>query len=145
MKQTSISTSTIEVKYMTADSCFSQLLWLNQQLRDYHVIAKNVPIFCDSNNATTNTQNLVLHTRCKHVDVRNHFIRDYVEKKDIRMEKIHTDIQRADILTKSLADARFHNLSVELGLLDFGKCPLFYFIQVHCSGRGNHQWTRQPS
>ena len=34
------------------------------------------------------------------------------------MEKTHTDHRRTDILTKPLAEGRFKELSVELGLLD---------------------------
>ena len=64
------------------------------------------------------TYNPVLHSRCKHINIRHHFIRDHVEKNDIRIEKIATESQRADILTKPLAESRFKELCLELGLLD---------------------------
>ena len=41
-----------------------------------------------------------------------------MEKKHIRMEKVQTERQRADILTNPLAEARFRELSAELGLLE---------------------------
>ncbi|KAK9056455.1 hypothetical protein SSX86_023816 [Deinandra increscens subsp. villosa] len=34
-KQTSVATSTAEAEYVAASSCFSQVLWIQQQLRDY--------------------------------------------------------------------------------------------------------------
>lgn len=54
------------------------------------------------------------------MDIRHHFIKDHVEKKNKRMEKIHIDRQQVDILAKPLAEARFRGLSIELGLLDPG-------------------------
>lgn len=38
------------------------------------------------------------------------FIRDHVEKKNIKMKKIHTDKQKVNILTKPLVEARFRDL-----------------------------------
>lgn len=37
------------------------------------------------------------------------------------MEKIHIDYQRANILTKPLAQAGFNQLCIEFGLLDPGE------------------------
>lgn len=41
-----------------------------------------------------------------------------MEKKDVTMEKIHTDVPRADIFTKPLVESRFKLLCDLLGLLD---------------------------
>ena len=117
-KQACIATSTTESEYMAAGSCCMQVLWLKQQLRDYEVETGAVPIHCDSSSAIAITSNPVHHSRTKHIDIRHHFIRDHAEKKDITMEKIHTDIQRADIFTKPLVEARFKMLCELLGLLD---------------------------
>ena len=34
------------------------------------------------------TKNHVLHSRTKHIDVRHHFLRDHVDKKDISFDYI---------------------------------------------------------
>lgn len=114
----SIATSTTQAEYMAAGSCCSQILWLKQQLMDYNNQAEEMPIYCDSTSAISITQNPVLHTRYNHIEIRHHFIRDYMGKKDIKMEKIHTNFQRADILTKLFPQERFNMLCMELGLLD---------------------------
>ncbi|GJZ04091.1 putative ribonuclease H-like domain-containing protein [Tanacetum coccineum] len=46
-------------------------------------------------------QNLVFHSKTKHIEIRHHFIRDSYEKKLIQVIKIHTDHNVADLLTKA--------------------------------------------
>ncbi|KAD2805416.1 hypothetical protein E3N88_38793 [Mikania micrantha] len=43
-KQTSVSTSTCEAEYIAAASCCSQIIWIQQQLRDYGLHFSNTPI-----------------------------------------------------------------------------------------------------
>jgi hypothetical protein len=43
----------------------------------------------------------------KHLDVRHHFLRDYVEKRDIEMRYINTERQLANIFTKPLDASHF--------------------------------------
>ncbi|KAK6153313.1 hypothetical protein DH2020_012952 [Rehmannia glutinosa] len=116
-KQNSIATSTTEAEYIAVGSCCAQVLWMRQQLRDYDIEEREIPIMCDNTSAITITQNPVLHSRTKHIDVRYHFIRDHVEKKDTTLEYISTDKQLADIFTKLLCESRFEELKNELGLI----------------------------
>ncbi|KAK6148043.1 hypothetical protein DH2020_018955 [Rehmannia glutinosa] len=77
-KQNSIATSTVEAEYIAAGSCCAQVLWMRQQLRDYEIEEKEISIMCDNTSPIAITQNHVLHSRTKHIDVRYHFIRDHV-------------------------------------------------------------------
>ncbi|GJW63978.1 hypothetical protein Tco_0115862 [Tanacetum coccineum] len=52
-------------------------------------------------------QNLVFHSRTKHIEIRLHFIRDAYEKKLIQVLKIHTDDNVADLLTKDFDVSRW--------------------------------------
>ncbi|KAD5802663.1 hypothetical protein E3N88_14023 [Mikania micrantha] len=47
-KQTTVSTSTAEAEYVTASSCCSQVIWMQQQLLDYGLNFLDSPIFCDN-------------------------------------------------------------------------------------------------
>ncbi|GKB99826.1 putative ribonuclease H-like domain-containing protein, partial [Tanacetum coccineum] len=51
--------------------------------------------------------NPVYHSKTKHIEIRHHFIRDSYEKKLIRVEKIHTDFNVADLLTKAFDGPSF--------------------------------------
>ncbi|GJU49155.1 putative ribonuclease H-like domain-containing protein [Tanacetum coccineum] len=56
----------------------------------------------------------VYHSKTKHIEIRHHFIRDCYEKKLISVEKIHTDLNVADLLTKPFDGPRFNYLVVLL-------------------------------
>ena len=45
-----------------------------QQLRDFDINLKEVPIKCDNKSAINITKNPVQHSRAKHIEVRHHFI-----------------------------------------------------------------------
>ncbi|XP_047314330.1 uncharacterized mitochondrial protein AtMg00810-like [Impatiens glandulifera] len=50
-KQTSVATSTAKAEYLTAGSYCAQLLWIQQQLRDFVITTEKTPIFCDNTSA----------------------------------------------------------------------------------------------
>jgi hypothetical protein len=76
-------------------------------MKDYGVTYKSVPIMCDNSSAIFLAQNPVFHGREKHIKVRHHFLRDYVEKGDIVIKYIATEKQLVDIFTKPLDASRF--------------------------------------
>ena len=118
-KQNCVSTSTAEAEYVAAASCCSQVLWMRTQLRDYGFFFDKVPIYCDSKSAIAITCNPVQHSKTKHIDVRYHFIKDNVEKGNIELYFVHTDLQLADLFTKPLDEKRFQFLISKLGMLNY--------------------------
>ena len=61
-KQTSISLSTAEAKYIAAASCCTQVLWMKQTLQDLQVqFSEPIPIFCDNTSAINISKNPVMH------------------------------------------------------------------------------------
>ncbi|KAJ9547239.1 hypothetical protein OSB04_019782 [Centaurea solstitialis] len=62
--------------------------------------------------------NLVLHSKTKHIEVRYHFIRDHVMNGDIELHFVPTEYQLADLFTKPLDVTRFNMLISELGMLN---------------------------
>ena len=117
-KQNSVALSTAEAEYIAAGACCAQLLWIMQQLRDFGINLKEVPIKCDNKSAINITKNPVQHSRTKHIEVRHHFIRDHVEKGHVTLAFVPTDSQLADIFTKPLSEDRFNFIRHELGMLN---------------------------
>ncbi|KAD4585747.1 hypothetical protein E3N88_23348 [Mikania micrantha] len=58
-KQTSVATSTCEAEYVVAASCCSQVLWIQQQMRDYGLNFLTTPIHVDNEAAIAITKNPV--------------------------------------------------------------------------------------
>ena len=56
----------------------------------------------DNQPAIALTKNLVLHDRSKHINVKFHFLRDYVDEGHIVIVFVETDRQLTDVLTKPL-------------------------------------------
>ncbi|GKA48683.1 retrovirus-related pol polyprotein from transposon TNT 1-94 [Tanacetum coccineum] len=120
-KQSSIAMSSAKAEYVAAAGCCAQVLWIKSQLADYDVLYDKVPIFCDNTSAIAISNNPVLHSRTKHIDIRYHFIRDYILKGDIKLHFVPIDLQLAAIFTKPLAEPSFTRLVAELGMLNVEK------------------------
>jgi hypothetical protein len=75
---------------------------MKQQLEDFKLKFDHIPIRCDNTSAINISKNSILHSRTKHIEIRHHFIRDHVQKGDVRLKFISTDFQWADIFTKPL-------------------------------------------
>ncbi|KAJ0677880.1 putative RNA-directed DNA polymerase [Helianthus annuus] len=115
-KQTCVATSTCEAEYIAASSCCSQVLWIQQQLRDYGFEFLSTPIYVDNSAALDITRNPVQHSKTKHIEIKYHFIRDCFEKRLIDVVKVHTDDQRADLFTKAFDKSRFDFLLLVNGI-----------------------------
>ncbi|GKB46759.1 hypothetical protein Tco_0897512, partial [Tanacetum coccineum] len=114
-KQPIVATSTTEAKYVVAANCCGQVLWVQNQLLDYGFNFMNTKIHIDNESIICIVKNPVYHSKTKHIEIRHHFIRDSYEKKLIRVEKIHTDFNVADLLTKAFDGPMFHFLVVNIG------------------------------
>jgi len=71
--------STAEAEYVAAASYCAQLLWIRQQLKDFSVHTRCIPIFYDNTSAINVAKNPCQHKRTKHINIRHHFLRDNVE------------------------------------------------------------------
>jgi hypothetical protein len=76
-------------------------------MRDFGVTFERVLLMCDNTSAISIAKNLVFHKRMRHLERRHHFLRDHVEKGDIKMRYIDTERQLANIFTKPLDASRF--------------------------------------
>ncbi|GJV39898.1 zinc finger, CCHC-type containing protein [Tanacetum coccineum] len=119
-KQPTVALSSCESEFMAATTTACQALWL-QRLLNALTNWKEEKVTIRV--STTNRQltllknpNPVFHGRSKHIDIRYHFIRECVEKNQIKVKHISGDLQKADILTKALARIKFAEMRELLGV-----------------------------
>ncbi|KAH9782190.1 Integrase catalytic domain-containing protein [Citrus sinensis] len=102
-----VALSTTEAEYTATTEAVKEALWLKGMIEELGVSQKTVEVHCDSSSAIYLSKNLAHHQRTKHIDVKLHFIRNEMSKGIIKMVKVHTDDNPADILTKVVPSAKF--------------------------------------
>ncbi|GJZ83685.1 hypothetical protein Tco_0648858 [Tanacetum coccineum] len=117
-KQTALVISTTEAEYISAGKACQQALWMKQSLIDYDVQLDDVPIMCDNKGAIDLSKTPVQHSRTKDIEICHHFLRDYVQKGHISIEKVPFVDNIADILTKPLKRESFNYLRLGLGTME---------------------------
>ena len=117
-KQTALAILTTEAEYVSAGKACQQALWMKQALVDYGIVLNDIPILCDNKGAIDLSKKPVQHARTKHIEIRHHFLRDNVQKGIISIEKVSSEDNIADILTKPLKREPFNYLRLGLGLME---------------------------
>ncbi|GJZ26342.1 putative ribonuclease H-like domain-containing protein [Tanacetum coccineum] len=91
-------------------------LHMRSQLSDYGFEYNHIPLYCDNKSVIALCCNNVQYSRSKHIDIRNHFIREQVEKGVVELYFVRTEYQLADIFTKALPRERFEFILPRLGM-----------------------------
>ena len=78
-KKNSVALSTTEVEYISIASCCAQILSMKHTLMDFCMSYEHVPIKCDNTSTINLSKNSILHSRVKHIDIRNHFLCDHMQ------------------------------------------------------------------
>ena len=118
-KQHIVTLSTTEAEYVAATSCSCQGIWLRRILHHPNEEQKKATIIkCDNSSSIKLTKNPVMHGRCKHIDVRFHFLRDLTRDGIMEVKHYHSQDQLADIMTKPLKLEALCKIRDELGIVE---------------------------
>ena len=117
-KQTTVSLSSTEAKYMALTIGTKEAIWMHKLLQEIQALQGTTPtmIFGDNQGSLKLAHNLIFHSRTKHVDVQHHFILEKVISSQVTLDYVSTRDQLADILTKLLGKVTFKRLRIQLGL-----------------------------
>jgi hypothetical protein len=118
-KQPIVTLSTTEAEFVAAASCACQGIWLRNVLDFLKQKQQGCTIiYCDNSSSIKLSKNPVMHGRCKHIDVRFHFLRNLTKDGVIELVHCKTDEQLADLFTKPLKLESFFKLREGLGMVD---------------------------
>ena len=105
--QSVVALSSTEAEYMAMAEAAKEALWLQAFAGEITSCRSPIVVHCDNQSAIHLAHDHMYHERSKHIDVRFHFIRDVIIDRKVQVQKISTDINPADMLTKPLPVAKF--------------------------------------
>ena len=106
-KQRTIALSSCEAEYVAIAYAAQESKFLQMLLSEMLNVDKvEVKLGVDNQSALALAKNPICHQRSKHIDVKYHFIRDEVEKGNIKLEYVSSSENRADIFTKPITSQK---------------------------------------
>ena len=112
-----VALSSTEAEYIAMTDAVKEAIWLRGILEEINLLQGDVIVYTDNQSAIHLCKNLVLHERTKHVDVKFHFVREQVSAGAVKIHKISTEDNPADMGTKVVTAAKFKHC---LDLLHIG-------------------------
>jgi len=108
-KQETVADSTTEAEYIAAAEAAKEGAWMRKFLIELGVFpnaSSPLNLFCDNNGAIAQAKEPRNHSKNRHVLRKFHLIREIIRRGDIKICKIHTDLNVADPLTKALSQPK---------------------------------------
>jgi hypothetical protein len=105
--QTVVALSTTEAEYMAATQACKEAIWIQRLMEELGHMQQKIVVYCDSQSALHIARNPAFHSRTKHIGVQYHFVREVVEEGSVDMQKIHTNDNLADAMTKPINADKF--------------------------------------
>ena len=107
-----------KVNALSITKAAKEMIWLQFFLEELGHPQKDNYLFTDSQSAIHLANNSTMHSKTKHIQLRYHFIRSILEDGRLKLEKIHTNENLADMLTKVVTREELNSSSALVGLLD---------------------------
>ena len=114
--QSIVACSTTDAEYIAIYEACKEAIWLRGLYTKLCGDSSCPTIFSGSQSVIYLTKNPMYHERTKHIDVRYHYIRDVVAEGDLKVCKISTHDNPADMMTKPVPTNKFELCSVLVGI-----------------------------
>ena len=122
-KQATTADSTTEAEYIAAAEAAKEGVWMKNFIQELDVvpsIADPVVVFCDNNGAIAQAKEPRSHQRSKHIMRRYHLIREIIGRGDVQVDRVTSEENVADPLTKPLSQKVFEKHLEKMGLKTMG-------------------------
>ncbi|KAK9053671.1 hypothetical protein SSX86_024745 [Deinandra increscens subsp. villosa] len=104
-KQPVVADSTTESEYIAASEAAKEAVWMKKFISDLDAmpsIRQPIEMLCDNTGAIAQAKEQRSHKMAKHVLRKFHYIREVVDRNEIKISKVHTDQNLADPFTKPM-------------------------------------------
>ena len=116
--QKCVALSFIEAEYIAATKASKELLWMQKFLQELGLNQEKFVLFCDSQSVIHLSKNTTFHSKSKHIEVRYHWIHEALEMKLLSLEKIHTNDNGSNMMTKALPAMKLISYWKKVGLVE---------------------------
>lgn len=111
-----VALSSAEAEYVALTEASKEMIWLQRFMEELGKKQESSRLYCDSQSAIHLAKNSAFHSKTKHIQLRYHFIRSVLEDGQLKLEKIHTSQNPADMLTKAVTREKLSTCSVSVGI-----------------------------
>jgi hypothetical protein len=102
--------STTETEYMAIAEACKESVWLKGLYAEFRGDNSCINLFCDS-------QSAIYLTKGMHIDIKYHYVRDVIAQGKLKVCKISTHDNPADMMTKPVPVAKFELCSSLVGII----------------------------
>jgi hypothetical protein len=104
--QKCVALNTTEAEFIAVTEASKELLWLKRLACELGFKQDKYVLVCDNQSAIHLSKNASFHSRSKHIEVCYNWIQNMLSSKQLQLEKVHTDDNGADMLTKVVTRAK---------------------------------------
>ena len=118
-KQETLADSTTEAEYIAALKAAKEGVWIRKFLIELGLFpnaSSPLDLYCDNSGAIAEAKEPRNHQKGKHVMRRVHLIREFIDRGEIKICKIHTDLNILDPLIKPLPQAKHERHTRPMGI-----------------------------
>ncbi len=107
--QITIALSTAEAEYYSASEIAVEIIYLRNLIRNMGLPQEDDTPVYEDNTACIEWENHIIsgRERAKHIDIRKHFAHEAIQNHHMRLIRVPTDDQLADIVSKALPFPQF--------------------------------------
>jgi hypothetical protein len=116
-KQQTVADSSCYAEYIALHAASHEAVFLRQLLFGLRLLpSDSTLLYCDNDAASKLTEDHVWHSCVKHIRVKFHYVRELVLNQEVKVQRVRSSDNIADILTKLLSRNDFQHLRFSLGL-----------------------------
>ena len=117
-QQSRVADSSTDAEYLSLGHTSKEAIYIRQLLEELGLdMSKPTLIYGDNQGAIALTKNPQFHERTRHIRIKEHQVREFVQQDLVHVEYIPTTNMTADILTKPLGSILFAKHRTSMGMV----------------------------